>query len=130
MIAQQDLIDAYAAWEQWTQREGAAIEAGNWRRVSECQQTKLDLQGRIIQLTDAVNAQCAEAGLDPKNFEPELRRIINDLIALETRNTERLSKRRRSAEAQDLELNGASRQLRQVQKSYVHRAPGAWHSYS
>lgn len=123
-------MEAYESWEQWTQREGAAIQEGNWLQVSECQQTKLNLQSRIIRLTDALNTECAEAGLDPKELEPDLRRTINDLIALETRNTELLSERRRIVEAQDVELNGTRRQLRQVQQSYGRPLSGAWHSYS
>lgn len=130
MMAQYDLMEAYAAWEHWTQREGAAIQEGNWRQVNECQQTKVGLQSRIIRLTDALNAKCVELGRNPKDFEPDLRRTINELIALENRNSELLSNHRRVAEAQDLELSTASRQLRRVQESYGQRPSAAWYSYS
>lgn len=130
MIAKENLVAAYDAWERWTESEGQAIQAGNWQRVSECQTTKRELQGRIVHLTEAANAESAQAGLDPKDFEPHLRRIVNGLIALETRNAELLAARRQTAAVQMADLDHAGRNLRQVQKSYGQPARAAWHSYS
>lgn len=130
MIAKENLVAAYDAWEQQTQREGLAIQAGNWRLVSECQQTKLELQGRIIQLTEAANTEVVAAGLNPKDFEPKIDRIVSGLVALETRNAELLCDRRQQAAAQLAELDHAGRNLKRVQKFYRQPSPVAWHSYS
>ena len=130
MIAKQNLLEAYRWWEKWTQHESLAIEEANWGRVSECQKEKQELQSRIIGLTGAANEECAEAGDDAAEFARELRRIINGLIVLETRNAELLSERRAAVESEKSELDQASRNLRRVQKSYVQPATAAWHSYS
>jgi hypothetical protein len=130
MNAKQHLVDAYNTWEQLTLKEGAAIASEDWFRVSECQHGKQDLQRRIIQLTEAAHAECVEAGLDPKHFESDLRRIVNSLIALETRNSELIAGRRQAAEAARLELDRASNNLRRVQKSYSPPAQAVWNSYS
>lgn len=130
MIARQNLVEAYGYWEQWTRREGLAIQEGNWPQATECQKTKQELQSRLIRLTEAAHAECAEAGLDEDELARELRPIINGLIVLETRNAELLSERRRGADSQKIELENVSRNLRRLQKSYVPPSTAAWHSYS
>jgi hypothetical protein len=130
MIARQNLMAAYDSWEEATQHEGAAIQAGNWHRVRECQETKRQLQSRIIQLTEAANAECAQAGLNPRMFEPDLRRAVNSLIALETRNATLLAEQRRAAELEYAGLDHAGRNLRRLQKSYAPAPNAMWQSYS
>ncbi len=130
MNARENLVVAYADWERWTQREGLAIQEENWHQVTQCQKAKLELQGRIISLTDAANAERAEAGLNRNDFEPNIRRIVNGLIALETRNAELLSGRRQEAAARMAELDQAAGNLRRVQESYGRASQTAWHSYS
>ena len=130
MMARKQLVAAYDSWEQWTQIEGVAIQEGNWRRVQQCQAMKLELQGCIIRLTDAVKAECAKAGLEAKDFEPTTRQIINALIAQESRNAELLTHRRQAATAQMADLDHAGRNLKRVQRFYGLPAPMAWHSYS
>ena len=130
MAARQNLVDAYTAWEQLTRSESQAIHDGNWLRVSECQKAKQELQERIIRLTDATHAECAEAGLDREDFERNLRPIINGLIELETHNAGLVADRRRAAKSQVAELDHAGRSLKRVQKSYVPPPQPMWHSYS
>ena len=130
MIAKKSLFDAYNSWEQLTQAEGAAIQSADWARVAECQQTKQSLKKQIIQLTESAQAECIEAGLDSKNFERDLRPIINNLISMESRNSELIAIRRHAADVEKLDLDQAAQNLRRVQKSYSPPASAVWNSYS
>ncbi len=130
MIAKQHLVAAYYSWEQLTQAEGAAIQSDDWSRVSECQHTKQGLQKKIIHLTEAAQFECVAAGLDSKQLERYLRRIINGLITLESRNSELLADRRQIAEIEKAHLDQSARNLRRVQKSYSPPADALWNSYS
>lgn len=130
MIAKKNLVEAYQSWEQLTQAEGAAIESDDWARVQQCQQTKKGLQKQIIQLTEAAQAECIEAGVDQKSLERDVRRIINGLIALESRNSELLAGRRVVAEVAKADLDQAAHNLRRVQKSYAPPSAALWNSYS
>jgi hypothetical protein len=130
MMARQQLIAAYDFWEQCTQRESVAIREGNWDRVNECQKTKLELFGRIVHLTEAANVKCAEADLDSKDFQQNVRRTIHGLIAQEIQNGRVLTDRRNVATSQIAELDHACRNLKRVQKFYGQPSRAAWHSYS
>ena len=130
MIAKKSLFDAYDSWEQLTRAEGAAIQSGDWARVAECQQAKQTLQKQIIHLTESAQAECIETGLDSKNFERDLRPIINNLIAMENRNSELIAIRRQAADVEKLDLDQASQNLRRVQKSYSPPTAAVWNSYS
>lgn len=130
MIAKNKLVDAYQTWEKLTQAEGTAIQSDDWSRVRECQQDKLGLQRQIIHLTEAAQAECIESGQDAKNLERDMRRIINSLIALESRNSEWLATRRAAAETAKADLDQAAHNLRRVQKSYSPPADALWNSYS
>lgn len=130
MTAQKNLFDAYTTWEQMTQAESVAIQSNDWLRVAECQQTKLGLQKRIIALTETAQAECIETGLGTKNFECELRPVINHLMAMESQNAELLSARRQAADVEKLDLDQASQNLRRVQKSYSPPTAAVWNTYS
>lgn len=130
MSAKKNLVEAYGSWEKITHTEGAAIEQEDWAKVTECQQTKLGLQRKIIHLTEAAQAECIESGQDQKTLEREMRRIINKLISLESRNAELLAGRKQAAEVRRLELDQSAQNLRRVQKSYSPPANAIWNSYS
>ena len=130
MSASKELVDAYSSWEQWTRREGLAIQQSNWLRVSQCQKCKGELQERILRLTEAANAAGAQTALELADCERGLGQIITRLILLETRNAELLADRRQAAESQQAETNNSFRNLRRVQKSYVQPSLAMWHSYS
>ncbi len=130
MIAKKSLFDAYNSWEELTQAESAAIQSGDWSRVAECQQTKMGLQKRIINLTESAQAECVEAGQGDNTFERDLRPIINNLIALESRNSEMIAIRRAAADVEKLDLDQATQNLRRVHKSYSPPTAAVWNSYS
>jgi hypothetical protein len=130
MIAKKHLVAAYHSWEELTQAEGAAIQSDDWLRVSEYQHTKQGLQKQIIHLTEAAQVECVAAGSDPKLLERDLRRIINSLITLESRNSELLAGRRQIAQVEKAHLDQSVHNLRRVQKSYSPPADALWNSYS
>jgi hypothetical protein len=68
--------------------------------------------------------------VDQKSLERELRRIINSLITLESRNSELLAGRREVAEVAKADLDQAAHNLRRVQKSYAPPTAALWNSYS
>ncbi len=130
MIAKKSLFNAYSDWEQLTQSEREAIQAGDWPRVAQCQAEKQKLQKQIIALTESAQAECIETGSDAKLFERDLRPVINNLISMETRNSELIAIRRHAAEVERIELDNASNNLRRVQKSYSPPTAPVWNSYS
>ena len=130
MIANKELVAAYDAWEKWTQREGTAIQDGNWRLVGECQKSKLELQDTIIRLTAAASTEVANAGLDPHAFDQNIRRIVSSLVALESRNAELLAARRQAARCQIAEIDHTCRNRKRVQRFYGQPSHVAWQSYS
>ena len=107
-----------------------AIQSGDWTRVAECQKSKQTLQKQIIHLTESAQAECIETGLDSKNFERDLRPIINNLMAMEIRNSELIALRRQAADVEKLDLDQASQNLRRVHKSYSRPTAAVWNSYS
>jgi hypothetical protein len=130
MNAKRNLVDAYGSWEQLTQAEGLAIQSEDWTRVSECQKSKHGLQQQIIHLTEAAQAECLTTGQDPQQLQGDMRRIINTLIALESRNAGLLANQRQAADLRKLDLDQATHNLRRVHKSYTTPAPAVWNSYS
>jgi hypothetical protein len=121
---------AYSSWEELTHAEGAAIAHEDWAAVHQCQHTKQGLQKQIIHLTEAAQAECRAAGRDRTPLEQEVRRVINTLITLESRNATALASRQQAAAARRLELDHASHNLRRVQKSYAPPTGALWNSYS
>lgn len=109
-----------------TEEEGAAIGKSDWTLVRSCQKAKQELQPKIIRATDA--AKHAPGG--GSEFDTRLRECINELIQLETRNSEHLGKRLAAAEQEKNGLERTAHRLKQVQKSYSGSRPSAWDQYS
>ena len=121
-----ELLELYQEWKQLTEKEGDAITASDWVQVRSCQKAKQQLQPRIIHATDGVkNAP----GLRSE-FEAQIRECVNELIQLETRNSEALGKRLEAAEKERSGLDQTSQRLKRVQKSYSGTRESAWDQYS
>ena len=130
MQARTKLFTAYDEWRRWTELEGQAIEAANWPRVRECQDAKHRLQPLIICGNDHARRECDRLGLSRGDMERDVRKVIGELIALETRNGEALASQRRQAEAEQTELDRAHTNLRRVHHSYGGRREAGWSSFS
>jgi hypothetical protein len=126
MEANAELLELYQEWKRLTEKEGAAILASSWADVRNCQRLKQQLQPKIIQATDAAK----HAPGHGSDFEARIRECVNELIQIETRNSEALGKRLEAAEKERSELDRTSHQLKQVQKSYGGTRGSAWDQYS
>jgi hypothetical protein len=121
-----ELLELYQEWKRLTEKEGAAIIASDWVEVRSCQKQKQQLQPKIIQASDA--AKNSPGGRS--EFEAQIRECVNELIQLETRNSEALGKRLEAAEKERSGLDQTSQRLKRVQKSYSGTRESAWDQYS
>jgi hypothetical protein len=126
MNANAEILELYQEWKRLTEKEGAAIMASDWVEVRSCQKAKQQLQPKIIQVTDA--AKNAPGGRS--ECEAQIRECVNELIQLETRNSEALGKRLEAAEKERSGLEQTSQRLKRVQKSYSGTRESAWDQYS
>ena len=113
-----------ASWllQQWlalTKAESEAIQSSAWTELSGIQSRKAALRQPLAE---------AFALWSPGEipFQNELGR----LIALESRNAQVLTDRRQQAHEQQLALERASQNLRNVRRSYAPATATAWNSYS
>ena len=121
MTPEDELAALYEQWRNLTHDEGKAIEAGAWTQVEQYQAAKARLQPRIIEV-----AQRFDAGTHEQPF----RAVVEGLMELERRNSTLLQRQRNLAEHRKQELDRASRNLRQIHKSYIPPARTHWQSYS
>jgi hypothetical protein len=130
MKARTELFATYAEWRRWTEIEGAAIEAANWPRVQECQDAKHQLRPRIITGNDDARQECTRLGLNLADMDQDVRKVIAELITLETRNGEVLALKRQETENQRAELECTHRNLRRIRRSYGAARDTVWSSLS
>ena len=121
-----ELLELYQEWKSLTEKEGVAILSSNWAEVRHCQKAKQQLQPKIIQSSDLAKTAPGAGSA----FEARIRECINELIQLETRNSETLGKRLEAVEREKNGLDRTSHRLKQVQKSYTGARGSAWDQYS
>ena len=121
MSAADELAALYEQWRNLTEDEGRSVEAGDWSEVENFQSAKRRLQPRISEVSQR---------LDAETHERQFRPVVEGLMELERCNSTTLLRKRRAAERQRLELDQASRNLRQLHKSYVPPSRTHWQSYS
>jgi hypothetical protein len=123
------LWELYQQWKQLTEDEGAAIGKSDWTAVRRCQSAKKKLQPEIIRCTElAKGREVARKAVEAINAK--IRETVNELIMLETRNSETLEKLLAAMKEEHGELHLTSKRLRQVRQSYVPKRPPAWNQYS
>lgn len=117
------LLDLFRLWREFSEAEGVAIRVGDWARVESCQNAKLKLQEQMTE---------ASAELKPVVFveDVQLRRSVEELIALERENDRALAEQRAALETRGAELAQTTRNVRLLQQSYRSPRAAAWHSYS
>jgi len=121
MTQADELSALYEQWRSLTEDEGAAIEASTWASVEQFQAAKARLQPRIVELS-----QRLDAGTHDRQF----RKVVEELMQQERRNSVLLQRLRQTADEQMRELDKTGRHLRQLHKSYVPPARTHWQSYS
>lgn len=130
MSARTDLLDLYQEWRTWTDAEAQAIRAGAWNQVNRCQDAKTRLQERILFATEQWQT---EARLDRdhvREIDPQLRRVVDELILLELRNGELVEEKRREARRDRQELETSTRNLAALRRSYAPSRQALWQTYS
>jgi hypothetical protein len=130
MTARHTLLGLYEAWGLHTETEGEAIRAGDWARVSECQQAKHKLQPLIQDWTTAARHEVQTRERAGDELERELDRVVAELKQKELSNQAWLSQQRTSLQARRTEAQQTVRTLRRVRQSYAFPGRSVWQSYS
>jgi hypothetical protein len=125
-----ELQNAYREWRRLAEAEGEAIRAGAWGFVRDCQEALRRLQSRLNPLVETARLRWDQLGPDGAPGREALRGVVAQLIDLERRNQARLQLHRRMLSDRRERLDQASRNLRQVQKSYARALPPKWSSLS
>lgn len=129
MMIDSQLWDLYDEWKRLTEAEGMAILTSDWPEVRRCQSGKQQLQPAIIRLTDLAKKEMASITAR-HHFEDRIREIVNELIVLESRNSNHLKERIAHTQRERSQLDITSQRLRQVHNSYVPKSVPTWDQYS
>lgn len=115
--------ELYAEWRRLTEAEAEAIEREAWDLLGEHQRAKAGLRDAIVQ---------AEAACGPFEGDEEVRRrqVITELICLETRNHEAITRRRCAQQSEQAGLERRRQDLRRIQRTFGARHESVWQSYS
>lgn len=130
MSARDQLVALYQEWSRLTVEEGGAIAAGAWLQVDEYQSSKQKLQAPIIEVSQRLEEEWRISQGQRMQDEPFFRQMVEELLQLETRNSELIAGHRREAEEQARNLNKATRSLQQIQRLYSGPRDPSWNSYS
>jgi hypothetical protein len=130
MSADHQLQAAYKEWRRLAETEGDAIRSSNWLLVADCQNALQQLQPQIIHHIQDAQEEWSRLGMDRATREDVFRGMVAELIEVERRNNASLNSVRQAALAQFSQLEQASHNLRQVQRSYAPAPPAAWSSFS
>jgi hypothetical protein len=129
MILISELWDLYREWKHLTEMEGGAIDHSDWPEVHRCQAAKLQLQNNIICLTDIARNRC-ESASEQSEMQTGIRTRVNELIAMESRNSSVLEQRLSVLKQEKDQLNQTSRRVRQLHESYAPAQGPVWNTYS
>ena len=130
MTARDHLTQLYADWRRLTEAETESLREDAWERLAEIHRQKSALQQDIIAATEPFDAEFARHLATVPAAENPFRKIVSELILLETRNAEILSAKRAAAEAERASLERSTTNLPHVARSYGHPIGSVWHSYS
>ena len=130
MTAREKLANLYAEWRRLTEGETESLRVDAWERLAEIHRLKAALQHDIIDATEPYDAELAHLRATAPDAENPFRKIVSELILLETRNAEILAAKRAAAAAERATLERTTTNLRHVSRSYGQPVGSAWHSYS
>lgn len=130
MDAERQLNEAYIEWRHLAEVEGEAIASRNWPMVAASQKALQLLQERISRVSPLVRADWSKSGAEGAAKERALNMVIRELIGIGRRNQTLLNGLQEAARAKRVQLDQASRNLKQIQHSYDSCRPAAWTSFS
>jgi hypothetical protein len=114
----------YEEWRSLSIAEGEAIRAGQWAQVEQ-------LQARKRQLQEFVAADLGELPVAERDrLRAEFRLLVDELLALESRNREDLARQREQLATRQQRTDQIALRLRQLRQSYGVTGVAAWQSYS
>ncbi len=119
MIPSSSLREFLEEWQTLSEAEGKAIALSLWPKVDQCQARKKELQSALTAL-----------GRQGQPLSPELRALVQHVIALETANAQLLEKQREKLIAGKSALNASSRNLHRIRSAYSARRDSVWNSFS
>lgn len=128
--AGQDLLELYQEWKRLSVAEADAIQRAAWRQVDLCQGGKYQLQTRILEAREQLITELNMLGLNRDSVEDQIRIIVDELILMETKNSELIDIQRKALQQEKDSLDRSSRNLRQVHRAYSSERTAAWSSYS
>jgi hypothetical protein len=123
MIPRDPFVSAFEEWRGLTEVEGGAIERSDWPCVASCQARKKSLQAILTNLSRPLRATAGSANPIPADLPAEVRALVAELVALETRNASLLAAKRQAALVERVELDRAGINLRRVRGSYGGPSP-------
>ncbi len=130
MNAAADLLRLLTEWRQLTEREGEAISRDDWACVTRQQELKAELRQRLTPAFAAVRSSRPRSAAGPGDEDCLFDSIISELVALETRNRDRLRARREVRQADLERLNATVANLRELRRAYGSGPSSLWQSYS
>ena len=131
MSAREQLDALYAQWRSLTQAEAEAIRLAAWEQLEQHQAAKAKLQPLMTQAFAELRLEMPSHFAERESIDTAIRATVDDLIQLEKNNSTLLAAKRQAAEVQKTDLERTSRNLRQIQRSYIGMLPRAhWQSYS
>jgi hypothetical protein len=130
MTARNTLLGLCEAWRLRTETEGEAIRVRDWKKVSECQEAKQDLQHLILEWTAAARAESQSLDSAQEDLEGELQTLRQEMMKAEARNKQWLAEQQGALNSKRAELSETTLNLRRVRRSYVLPNRSCWQSYS
>jgi hypothetical protein len=116
-------------WLQMTRAESQAIQAAAWPKLREIQSGKAGLRQPLAQAFRQWKS--GQPSVPASSAENPFRAQVARLIALEAHNAQFLAGRREKARQQQLQLERAAQNLRNLRRSYAPPTPpAACNSYS
>jgi hypothetical protein len=123
MTARNEMAGILQHWLQLAQKEGEAIESGDWAAVIKIQARKTVLREKFTVAAlqcAALDATDASGQASSRPFRLEVARIVSLL----TRNGEALAEKMRQARERQHSLEQGRQNLGRIQRSYLRPQPG------
>lgn len=117
-------------WRSLTLAEGKAIQTENWERLKQLQIQKVALQKSIEDSERSLFQSSSLTELQKSEERIRIKEIVNELLALEQKNQDVLTKRMAETDVELKDSNRTISSLRYIQKAYGKGGRSFWQAYS
>ena len=125
-----ELSELYDRWRQLSQLETEAICLEAWNRLTKCHSAKAELQASISQASRRWKSELSVNRDRLRQEQSQIQALILELLDLEKKNEELLSRGMARIEEQRGKLRQSSRNVSQLHRSYSLKSEPRWISYS